>query len=312
MTDIAADLIAIDVHTHVMASVRGTEGHDTALGSLPAVFGFDTAPTLPEMIDHYRARRMAFATFTVDDVARTGAGPPVSNLEIVEIAAAHPDVVIPFGSVDPHRGAEGVRLARDLVVDHGVRGFKFHPSQQQFFPNDRAHYPLYEVLAQHRVPALFHTGTTGVGRGRPGGGGIRLKYSNPLFVDDVAADFPDLPIILAHPSFPWQDEALAVASHKPQVYVDLSGWSPKYFPPLLVRYLNTFLKEKALFGSDFPLITPDRWMHDFEQLDVKPEVQPLILNENALRLFGMPPWGGRQPTHPESQVIPRHGEEQEP
>jgi uncharacterized protein len=298
MTDVAANLIAIDVHTHVMASVRRTEGHDAALESLPEVFGFDTAPTLPEMIDHYRARSMAFVTFTVDDVARTGSGPPVSNLEIVEIAAAHPDVVIPFGSVDPHRGAEGVRLAHELLTDHGVRGFKFHPSQQQFWPNDRAHYPLYEMLAERRVPALFHTGTTGVGRGRPGGGGIRLKYSNPMFVDDVAADFPDLPIILAHPSFPWQDEALAVASHKPQVYVDLSGWSPKYFPPLLVQYLNSFLKEKALFGSDFPLITPDRWMRDFEQLDVKPEVRPLILKENALRLFGMPPWGGRPANAP--------------
>jgi predicted TIM-barrel fold metal-dependent hydrolase len=294
------NLVAIDVHTHVMASVRGTESQDAALESLPEVFGFDAAPTLPEMIDYYRARSMAFVTFTVDDISRTGFDPPVSNGEIAEIAAAHPDVVIPFGSVDPHRGAEGVRLARELLADHRVRGFKFHPSQQQFYPNDREQYPLYEVLAEHRTPALFHSGTTGVGRGRPGGGGIRLKYSNPMFLDDVAADFPDLPIILAHPSFPWQDEALAVATHKPQVYVDLSGWSPKYFPPLLVQYVNTFLKEKVLFGSDFPLITPERWMRDFEQLDIKPEVRPLVLKDNALRLFGRPPWGSCQPTHPVS------------
>ena len=86
----------------------------------------------------------------------------------------------------------------------------------------------------------------------PGGGGIRLKYSNPLHVDDVAADFPDLKIILAHPSFPWQDEALAVATHKPGVHIDLSGWSPKYFPPQLVQYANTLLKDKVLFGSDYP------------------------------------------------------------
>ena len=79
----------------------------------------------------------------------------------------------------------------------------------------------------------------GSGRGLPGGGGIRLKYSNPMHLDDVAVDFPDLTIIIAHPSFPWQDEALAVASHKPQVYIDLSGWSPKYFPPQLVQYANT-------------------------------------------------------------------------
>ncbi len=119
----------------------------------------------------------------------------------------------------------------------------------------------------------------------PGGGGIRLKYSNPMCVDDVAADFPGLKIILAHPSFPWQDEALAVAVHKPNVYIDLSGWSPKYFPEILIRYTNTLLKGKMLFGSDYPLITPDRWLADFERLAIKDEVRPLVLKQNAARLL---------------------------
>jgi uncharacterized protein len=106
-------------------------------------------------------------------------------------------------------------------------------------------------------------------------------------VDDVAVDFPELPIILAHPSFPWQDEAISVALHKEQVYIDLSGWSPKYFPPQLVRYANTLLRARVLFGSDYPLLTPDRWLADFAELDVKPEVRPLILKENAARLLGL-------------------------
>jgi hypothetical protein len=176
-------------------------------------------------------------------------------------------------------------MARRLIREHGVRGFKFHPSVQDFYPNERLAYPLYEVIAEAKLPALFHTGQTGVGAGTRGGGGIRLKYSNPMLLDDVAADFPDMPIILAHPSFPWQEEALSVATHKPQVYIDLSGWSPKYFPPLLVQYANTLLKEKILFGSDYPLITPERWMEEFEKLPIKPEVRPLILKENAARLL---------------------------
>jgi hypothetical protein len=106
-------------------------------------------------------------------------------------------------------------------------------------------------------------------------------------VDDVAVDFPELPIVLAHPSFPWQDEAISVALHKEQVYIDLSGWSPKYFPPQLVRYANTLLRERVLFGSDFPMLTPDRWLADFEGLDIKPDVRPLILKENAARLLGL-------------------------
>ncbi len=128
-----------------------------------------------------------------------------------------------------------MRRARSLVTEHGVRGFKFHPSLQGFEPNDTAYYPLYETLQELGVPALFHTGQTGIGAGLPGGRGIKLRYSAPMLLDDVAADFPGLTIIMAHPSVPWQDEAISIATHKANVYIDLSGWSPKYFPPQLVR-----------------------------------------------------------------------------
>ena len=135
-------------------------------------------------------------------------------------------------------------------------------------------YPLYEVIADAGLPALFHSGHSGIGTGVPGGGGLRLKYSNPMCLDDVAADFPSLQIVLAHPSFPWQDEAISICLHKDNVWIDLSGWSPKYFPPQLVQYANTQLRNKVLFGSDFPLITPERWLADFEQASFKDEVRP--------------------------------------
>jgi predicted TIM-barrel fold metal-dependent hydrolase len=281
-------LAAIDVHAHVLTSTAGrsiTGG--SAQDAVAGYFGRMERPTLPEVAAYYRERRMACVAFTVDDLAFSGEEPVVSNEEVAELAAQHADVVIPFASVDPHRGRAGVRLARRLIEEYGVRGFKFHPSQQAFLPNDRSAYPLYEVIAEHRLPALFHTGQTGVGAGQPSGGGIRLEYSDPMRLDDVAVDFPDMPIILAHPSFPWQEQALAVATHKPQVYIDLSGWSPKYFPPLLVQYANTLLRHKVLFGSDYPVLTPDRWLADFERLPIKPEVRPLILKENAVRLLGL-------------------------
>ncbi len=168
-----------------------------------------------------------------------------------------------------------------------MRGFKFHPNLQELYPNDRSAYVLYEVIAEAELPAVFHTGHTGIGVGMPGGGGIHLKYSNPMFLDDVAVDFPEMQIILAHPSFPWQDEALSVCLHKPNVYIDLSGWSPKYFPPQLVQFANSLISDKVLFGSDYPLITPDRWLEDFEELSIKEEVRPLILKENAIKLLGL-------------------------
>ena len=275
------------MHTHVLSSVHAPSAADDRVR---AAVGGPLAdlprPTLPELAAYYRERKIACVAFTVD-VARPRQERPVTSEEIAELAREHSDVVIPFGSVDPARGREGVRMARRLIEEHGVRGFKFHPTAQAFYPNDPAVYPLYEVIAEHRLPALFHTGHTAVGVGLPGGGGLKLKYSNPIYVDDVAADFPELPIILAHPSFPWQDEALSIALHKAQVYIDLSGWAPKYFPPQLVHYANTLLRDKVLFGSDYPLITPDRWLEEFEALPIKPEVRPLILKENAARLLGL-------------------------
>ena len=281
-------IVAIDVHTHAERSTRQPQDPVSAdyLAAAAKYFGGEPPqPTAQEVADHYRERSMLAVIFTVDDEAGMGRN-RMSNEEVLEAAAANPDVLIPFASIDPHKGKLGVREARRLI-EAGVRGFKFHPNTQAFWPNDRAHYPLYDVIAQAGLIALFHTGQTGIGAGMPGGGGVRLKYSNPMCVDDVAADFPELKIILAHPSFPWQEEALAVATHKPNVYIDLSGWSPKYFPEILVRYTNTLLRHKMLFGSDYPLLTPDRWLRDFAELPIRDEVRPLVLRDNAAALLGL-------------------------
>ncbi len=281
-------LAAIDVHVH--AERNEGEPQDPVTGEVLEAAaryfgGSPPQPTAREVAGYYRQRNMLAVIFTVDDEAGMGRR-RLGNDEVLVAARENPDVLIPFASVDPHKGKLAVREARHLI-EEGVRGFKFHPNTQAFWPNDRAWYPLYEVIAAAEMIALFHSGTTGIGAGMPGGGGVRLKYSNPMCVDDVAADFPELKIILAHPSFPWQDEALAVAVHKPNVYIDLSGWSPKYFPENLIRYTNTQLKHKMLFGSDYPLITPDRWLSDFEKLAIKDEVRPLVLKENAARLLGL-------------------------
>ncbi len=281
-------IVAIDVHTHAERN-EGQEQDPVTLEVLHAAAryfgGSPPQPSAAEVAAYYRERKMLAVVFTVDDEAGMGR-PRIGNDQVLAAARDNPDVLIPFASVDPHKGKLGVRQARELV-QAGARGFKFHPNTQAFWPNDRSFYPLYEVIAEAGLIALFHSGTTGIGAGMPGGGGVRLKYSAPMAVDDVAADFPELDIILAHPSFPWQEEALAIAVHKPNVYIDLSGWSPKYFPDILVRYTNTLLKTKMLFGSDFPLITPDRWLSDFAKLPIRDEVRPLVLKENAIRLLGL-------------------------
>lgn len=290
-------VVAIDVHTHVGKSVRATPDQaaraEDGGTSMREYFRSTTPPmSVPEMAEYYRERQMVAVVFMVDASSRTGKEPTVSNEELAELAAEHSDVIIPFASIDPSKGRKGAVEAERLIEHYGVRGFKFHPPAQEFYPNDQKVYSLYEVIEAHRLPALFHTGQAGTGARLPGGGGIRLKYGNPMFIDDVAVDFPELPIVLAHPSFPWQDEALSIAIHKPTVFIDLSGWSPKYFAPQLVHHANTILRDKVLFGSDFPLITPDRWMADFEGIGIRDEVRPLILKENAIRLLGLSPATG--------------------
>jgi len=284
------ELVAIDVHTHAEVSSSGEGSLSKELEEASAEY-FKVAhearkPTLDEIGAYYRELKMAAVVFTVDAEAATGTK-AVPNEEIAGAALRYPDAIIPFASIDPAKGKAGARQVRRLVEEHGVRGFKFHPNVQAFFPNDRFAYPLYEAIEECGAISVFHTGQTGIGAGAPGGGGIRLKYSNPMFVDDVAADFPGMKIILAHPSFPWQDEALSVATHKPQVYIDLSGWSPKYFPPQLVQYANSLLQDKVLFGTDYPLLTPERWLADFDKLPIKDSVRPKILKDNAARLLGL-------------------------
>ena len=289
MLDLAA-LRAIDFHTHAEepCGCHADDGYDDLQSAMARYFRAPWAhpPTIDQTAAHYRAQNIAAVIFPVDAERETGYR-RYANEEVAEACARHSDILIPFASIDPARGRMGAREARRLIADHGIRGFKFHPTMQGFYPNDRTAYPLYEAIAEAGLPALFHTGQTGVGAGMRGGNGMRLKYSNPMHLDDVAVDFPVMPIVLAHPSFPWQDEALAVATHKPNVWIDLSGWRPKYFPPILVRYADTLLRDRVLFGSDWPMIAPEGWLEEFEDLPIKPENRPGILKGNAARLLGL-------------------------
>jgi hypothetical protein len=205
---------------------------------------------------------------------------------IAEAVKQHPERFIGFGAVDPHKGRVAVQQL-DEIAGLGLKGLKFHAGSQRFFANDPQYYPLWERASELGLICLFHSGTTGVGAGTPGGGGIKLEYMRPIpYIDDVAADFPDLKIIMAHPPFPWDKEGLAMLRHKPNVYMDLSGWAPAYFDPLVVQYARTIAQDKILYGSDWPVLTPQRWLRDWAAYEVAPEVDIKIMRDNAARLLG--------------------------
>lgn len=283
------NLVAIDIHTHAEVSCHQPE--DPIMGEFhdfaARYFKKDRKhPTIQETIAYYRERKVGFVMFTVDAESGIGAR-RIPNEEIAEAAQQNSDIMIAFASIDPHKGKLGALEARRLIKDYGVKGFKFHPPIQNFDPRDPMAWPIYEVIAEHKLPAIFHTGHSGMGTGMRGGGGIRLKWGQPILLDDVAVDFPDMKLILAHPSWPWTDESLSMALHKENVFIDLSGWSPKYFPKQIVQYANTQLRTKMLFGSDFPMITPDKWLEAAKEAGFRDEVLPGILKDNAAKLLGL-------------------------
>lgn len=275
---------AIDIHVHPPA--RPGSADAAASAQMRRYFRGEATPDDPdEFYQYYKDRDMLAVLLVTGSVSDDGE--PNHNDWSAELQQRYPDRFISFGGVDPKQGPAAVREARRCVEDLGLRGFKFHPITQRFEANDPAYYDLWKTIADLGVPALFHTGQTGVGAGMPGQNGLKNKYGRPYpYFDDLAADFPNMNVIMAHPSFPWVDEQLSIASIKTNVYIDLSGWSPKYFSTNLVQYCNTLLQNKTLFGSDFPVITPDRWMRDLDVVGhFSEEVKAKIFVENAKRLL---------------------------
>lgn len=286
MTTLAPDDVqAIDVHVHMADAESLAASGRTA--QMAKYFGTEVQVVeLDELADRYRALRMQAVLLNTTDEVATGRA-PVPNDHLAAAVRRNPDVFYGFGVVDPWRGQAAVDEVRRCREELGLHGIgELHPGRQQFYPNDGRFSPIWAEAARLGMPVMFHSGMSGAGAGTPGGGGVKLKYCQPMLLDDVAADFPELTVICAHPSWPWQSEGLAVAGHKGNVYLDLSGWSPRYFPPELVQRVNTLLQDKVLFGSDWPMLTAERWQRDFDQLEVKPEVRRKVLLDNARRMLG--------------------------
>ncbi|NNC39445.1 MAG: amidohydrolase [Acidimicrobiia bacterium] len=276
----------IDIHVHPPVTEFLDGPFAPFREQLAAYFGRPLqVMTTGEIADYYRG--LGGRAVLLAWSAQTATGlPPFRDESVVQMVAEAPDVFLGFGSVDPHRGSAAVTAVHE-AARAGLLGLKFHPSAQQFTPSEREFFPIFEAAEQEELVVLSHTGFTGLGAGTPGGMGIRHRHSNPMHLDEVAAAFPALQIVMAHPSWPWQDEALAVARHKTNVWIDLSGWSPKYLSPELLEAVRGPLADRTLFGTDFPFITPEKWLRDWEGLGLDEELSRKVLHDNAVRLLGL-------------------------
>ena len=212
--------------------------------------------------------------------------PRLSNDLVAEIVRRFPDRFVGFAGIDPWKGAGALREMRRAREDLGLIGYKFHPSMQAFRPDDGRWSDLFERAEDYRAPCLFHTGTSGIGAGTPGGQGVELAYARPIHLDAVAARHPGMPVIMAHFGWPWHLEAVAIALHKSNVYLELSGWAPRYVPDEVVREAEGRLAERVLFGSDAPFFGAEKVLAGWEQR-LSPDAFRRVARDNAVRLLGL-------------------------
>ena len=277
---------AIDIHAHI-PRMPGLSEYGIEPGLRQMFRMTDESISIEKMVETYRAIDTMAVIFSVDAETETG-DLPDPNDYVAQTVESYPDVFVGFCSVDPRKGEAAVEELERSVLSLGLRGLKLHPIHQAFFPDDPAFIPLFAKAEELGIPVLMHSGYAAAGANAPGGGGFELAYSRPIpHVDSLAARYPDLTIIMAHPAWPWIQEQVAVALHKANVFIDLSGWAPRYIPKDLIAEASGRLRKKVLFGSDYPYISPVTWLEQFQELDIRDEARPLILHDNAARILNL-------------------------
>ncbi len=236
-------------------------------------------------VDWGLARYLSDLKLSIEEINRTYA----------DAVKRHPQRLVAFAGIDPRRD-EAVGIVETSLKEWGMKGIKFHTAAG-FYPNDRVCYPIYEKALEYGVPVLFHTGEVL----KP----LYFKYCRPIYLQEVAIDFPDLPIILAHAGGCWYSEAVAICNSTTNVYLDLSVWQPRLLRPLafymaLRTLLDSVPWQRVLFGSDYPflklLINQERWAKAFTEIpdsvkergiQFRKEEIAAMMGGNAARLLGL-------------------------
>ena len=277
---------AIDFHVH-LPTPEWLDG--SMAGYLePAARYFRSAParrSLDELAAEYRALDVVAVLLAWDAETATGR-PRIPNEVVADACERHPDTFVGFGSVDPHKG-ETALAELERIRALGLRGVKLHPTMQAFTPDDERHRPLFTACERLGLVALLHPGISGIGAGEPGGQGLRLEPSRPIHLDAVAAEHPRLQIIAAHFGWPWHLELIAMALHKSNIHIDISGWAPRHLPAEVVREMSGRLRDRFLFGSDYPFIRPERCLDELNGLALGEDVLRRLLVDNGARLLGL-------------------------
>ena len=273
---------AVDVHVH--PSTRGLDTHACHyfrrdLDDVP-----QTAAAFANLYKKHdvKALLIGWHPSTVKEGARN------SNEHVINLAASYPEAFagvlasLDTGAADLGKVASH---AQELLRHPNVKGFKFHPPDERFYPSDKKFYKIWEVLQSGNKPVMFHVGFTVLGANTAGGSGIALDYGRPIHLDTLARDFPRMKIVAAHPGWPWEQELIAVLTHKKNVYGDMSGYLAEQLPEIFLKAIGGRLQDKALFGTDFPYVDLEKALTSFDKVDFKSSAKEKILYSNAQTLF---------------------------
>lgn len=277
---------AIDIHTHPITK-EWFEGFGAFSDALEALVRVEyKAKTEQEMADDFRRENVLAMMIAWDAETATG-DPVITNDWVASLTHKYPDVFLPgWAVIDPWKGKMALQELERAITKLGLKGAKFQPPVQAFYPNDRRFFPIWDLCQSLGAPVLIHQGTTALGAGMPGGRGIHLKYGRPIpGIDDVAANFPNLTIISAHPAWPWHEELIAVLVHKRNVFFDVSGWKPKFIPEPIKKQIHNRLQDKVMFGSDYPGWGVDQCLTELEMEGFKPDVLEKMFVKNATRVL---------------------------
>src|SRR4051794_28637883 len=269
------------MHVHLPTGdwVCGCVGH--YLDSVERYFGRRPEPhSIGELIALYEHLDLAGVLLGWDAQGRE-----IDNAELARICRDSGGRFVGFGCVDPNRADALDRLAP--LPPLRPRGLKLDPPPQAVDPGDDRFTPFFDAAAELGLILLTHAGTSGLGAGEPGGQGLRIDLARPILLDRIAARHPAMPVVLAHVGWPWHLEAVAMALHKSNVFLDISGWKYRYLPEEVRREIPRRLRGQFLFGTDYPMFDPEACLSELDALGLPDAVAGAVLRDNATALLGL-------------------------
>ena len=239
--------------------------------------------TYLEKMDRARIQRSLLVAVRAGDLRIRGSF-EIPYTRVADICQRYPDRFSGLAGVDPTRGMQGLRDLEYAVKEYGFVGAHLYPHWFGLPPDHARYYPIYAKCCELEIPIMMQVGhCLRYQRER-----VLPSVGQPITLDQIAIDFPELVLIGIHLGYPWTEEMISVAWKHENVYIGSDAYAPRHWPESFVHFINTWGKDKVLFGTDWPVIDPERAITEIEALELRPESKQKFLRDTALRLFRLP------------------------